>query len=145
MNNYTIAFQIAALIIGAAMLGNGILTYITNRKAIKLSMLELQLKTPIDPRIVELLDTFIEECFNDYIILNTEFIKDKYISEIEEQNIVSSLVDIVSSRISATMYKQLSVYYNEQAIPVIISNKIYQVVMNYVITTNAARETPEDK
>lgn len=143
MNEYAIV--VVGLIIGNVLLINGILSYVSNKKVINLNQLELQLKTPISPAIVGLLDAFIEECFNDYIILNTEFVKDKYISEIEEQKMVQSLVDIVSSRISTTMYKQLSVYYNETAIPIVISNKIYQVVMNYTITTNAARETPEDK
>lgn len=137
--------EFALLVLAAVMLINGILNYINNKKVIELSVLELQLKTPINHSIVELLDEFIEQCFSDYIILNTEYIKDNYISDIEEMRIVNSLVDIVSSRISTTMYKQLSVYYNEQAIPVIISNKIYQVVMNYVITTNATKEIPEDK
>lgn len=137
--------EFALLVLAAVMLINGILNYINNKKVIELSVLELQLKTPIDHSIVELLDEFIEQCFSDYIILNTEYVKDNYISDIEEMHIVNSLVDIVSDRISTTMYKQLSVYYNEQAIPVIISNKIYQVVMNYVITTNATKEIPEDK
>lgn len=137
--------EFALLVLAAVMLINGILNYINNKKVIELSVLELQLKTPINNSIVELLDEFIEQCFSDYIILNTEYVKDNYISDIEEMHIVNSLVDIVSDRISTTMYKQLSVYYNEQAIPVIISNKIYQVVMNYVITTNATKEIPEDK
>lgn len=138
------AIILVSLFLGATMLANSILAYIANKKSIKLAMLELQLKSPINPSIVEMLDAFIEECFTDYIILNTDFVKDKYISDTEEQKIVNSLVDIVSARISATMYKQLSVYYNEKALPTIISNKIYQVVMNYSIETNATKDMPED-
>lgn len=120
--------------------------HVIANKTINLSLLELQLKTPITPHVVEILDEFIQECFDDYMFLNGQYaMEDRYISDDEEKQITTDIVTIVSDRISSTLYKQLSVYYNEKVIPIIISNKIYELVVLFVTKKNQAKSKPVDK
>ena len=57
---------------------------------------------------------------------------------------ISEKLDELSARLSPVMVKQLSVYYNEKAIPDIIGNKIYELVIAYLNTkTNKPREEPD--
>jgi hypothetical protein len=121
-----------------------ILDYRTEIKRLNISLLEIQLNAKIDKSIVDTLDAFIEDIFNDYIILNTEYMGDNiYISSDMEQKMVTEIATIVGDRLSATMYKQLSVYYSESTIPTVISNKIYELVMAYAIEKNSVKSSNE--
>lgn len=106
----------------------------------KIAKLSLALTIPLDNTINSSLDTLIEDCFNEYIILNKAYKKKEYISADDEKKISSDLGTMVSNRISETMYNKLSQYYNSKAIPEVISNKIYMRVLNYSITMNTVEE-----
>lgn len=121
-----------------------IFQYKGTAKATELAILQLQLSSAVDSSIVEKLDNFIAECFNDYILLNVEYRQDLYWTEAEEKKMVTEVTNMVSDRLSSTMFKQLSVYYNEKAIPDVIANKIYELVIAYFNTkTNTPKETPD--
>ena len=47
---------------------------------------------------------------------------------------------MVSKRISETMYNKLSQYYNAKAIPEVISNKIYMIVIDYSLSVNSIKK-----
>lgn len=106
----------------------------------KIAKLSLALTIPLDNTINSSLDALIEDCFNEYIILNKAYKKKEYISADDEKKISSDLGTMVSNRISETMYNKLSQYYNSKAIPEVISNKIYMRVLNYSITMNTVEE-----
>lgn len=121
-----------------------LIKYRYTRKAQELALLKLQLSLTIDSSISEKIDEFIGECFNDYILLNTEYRQDIYWTQAEEKKLVTEVAELVSTRLSPVMVKQLSVYYNEKAIPDIIGNKIYELVIAYLNTkTNKPREEPD--
>lgn len=132
--------MIGEIIIGGLIALHMISNHVIARKTLNISVLDIQLRTNLNPGISDTLDEFIQECFNDYTLLNLAYVKDQYISSEAEQKIVSDIATIVSDRISPTMFKQLSVYYNEKAIAGIISNKIYELVMMYTIEMNKPKE-----
>lgn len=142
MNSYS--FLSVCIFAGVILIGI-VAYYRISNKAIAFRMLELQLKTPIDQAIDGILQEFIESCFNDYIILNADLLNRNFINEDDEKKMVDDLVTVVSDRLSATMYKQLSVYYNEKAIPGIISNKIYELVLAYVVEANSSKDKSSEE
>ena len=56
-----------------------------------------------------------------------------------------SIVDLVSARISPTLFKKLSIKYKEESVYDVIANRINIMVMNHVIAvnTNLDRERME--
>ena len=82
------------------------------------------------------LDTVIESCFQEYSLMNLIYKTDWYIKENEEIQISKDICTLVSDRISPVMIKQLSLYYNEEAIFDIIAKRVYFKVTNFVIEHN---------
>lgn len=85
----------------------------------------------------DMIDEFINECFEEYKILH--IIPDdptmpQYIDEEGEMKIRNDLVRIVGSRMSDTFIDYLSIRYKTESIASIIANRIYLLVMNYVIS-----------
>ena len=110
-----------------------------------LKQLEIQLNTTINPDMLnDLLDSFIEDVFNEYIINSSDLIQKTYITSDDETKMRSDLIDLVGDRLSPYVYQKLSVYYNEQAIPDIIAARVFQVVTAFVVTNNKPKQSKED-
>ena len=82
------------------------------------------------------LDNFISECLEEYLV---------YSSPDAETKIRNKIVDLVSARISPTLFKKLSIKYKEESVYDVIANRINIMVMNHVIAvnTNLDRERME--
>lgn len=116
----------------------GIVLYsfmILNRRT---NVIEKEFETKLyDPNVPKALDNIIDEAFNEYIFMNIGFKKDNdYINAEEEREIISNMIDSVSSRISSTMLMKLEAFYNKDMVPNIISEKIYMAVTAYVVENN---------
>lgn len=136
--NIIIVFCMAFLVIYAI---STYTKYRYTRKAQEIALQNLYLHLTIDSSISEKLDNFIEECFNDYILLNTEYRKDIYWTEAEEVKMVNEVGELVSKRISPIMLRQINVYYSMESIPDIIGNKVYELVIAYLnLKTNTSKE-----
>ena len=94
--------------------------------------LETELSTDLD----SVLDQIINNCFNEYKVMELIIKPDWYIKENEEIQISKDICALVSDRISPVMIKQLSLYYNEEAIFDIIAKRVYFKVTNFVIEHN---------
>lgn len=90
----------------------------------------------IDNKIDEKLDTLIEQCFEEYTILNLAFKSDYYIVEKDEEKICKEVCSLVATRISNALQTQLSLFYNDEAILDIVAKRVYFKVTNYVIEHN---------
>lgn len=101
---------------------------------------EININATINESIPALLDMIVEECFNEYIVLNVAYKNIDYINSEIEQEIMKGVGEMVSQRISSALLSKFSLYYNLKAISNIISGKIYLMVMDYVIETNEAKE-----
>lgn len=90
----------------------------------------------IDNKIDEKLDTVVEQCFEEFSILNLAYKSDYYIKEEEEIQINKDICALVSQRISEALYEQLCILYNEEAITDIIAKRVYFRVTNFVMEHN---------
>lgn len=124
-----------------------ILHYINQKKIQELTRYNINLTTTIDETIPTILEQFIQSCLSDWLIITGGYAAENYITEAEEKELRSQLVDRVVERISPNLIDKLSSYYNKINISKIISDKIYIVVTNYVVEHNAGlmKETNEKK
>lgn len=109
-----------------------------------LKLLEIQLSQKIDKGIMDTLDQFIEDMFDEYLLTSPKYVQQIYISNDDEENMRDDLIDIISDRISPYLYQQLAVYCNEESIPDIIANKIYLLTTAYVIQRNSVKQSKEE-
>lgn len=94
-----------------------------------------------DANVPLALDKIINDAFDEYLILNRGYKdEDVPINSTEEKQIVMTLIDSVSARISDEMNIKLSLFYNKSAVPDIISTKIYMSVLAYVIEHNKPKD-----
>lgn len=101
---------------------------------------DIDLHLRITDDIEKRLDNIIESCFQEYSLMNLIYKTDWYIKEDEEIKISKDICSLVSNRISPIMLKQLSLYYNEDAVYDIIGKRVYFRVTNFVIEHN--KNTP---
>lgn len=102
----------------------------------KLSEYQINVTAKIDESIPNVLDMAIKECFTDYSITNLIPLNEGYINSERESQIRKELVELIARRLSSAALDKLSLYYNLDNIAEIIANKIYIIVMDYVIDHN---------
>lgn len=90
----------------------------------------------IDNKIDEKLDLVVEQCFEEYTILNLAYKSDYYIKEEEETEINKKICALVAQRLSDALYEQLCILYNEEAITDIIAKRVYFKTTNFVMEHN---------
>lgn len=81
------------------------------------------------------LDNFINECLEEYLVYSS-YDGLNQISPDGETKIRANIVDLVSARISPTLFKKLSIKYKEDSVYDVIANRINIMVMNHVIAVN---------
>lgn len=119
-------------IFGAILYGMMIVNRRTNVKESRMKI------DAYDPNVPAYIDRIIDDAFNEYIVLNLGYKKDKvYLNSVAEEEMNTKMVDMVSARISDSMIEKLNAFYNEDMVPDIISSKIYMAVMSYVIENNS--------
>lgn len=91
----------------------------------------------IDRSIPGILEYLIQDCFNDYKIKNLEYKTDEYITPEKEDKIRKDLAGIVTGRLSSATLDKLSLFYNIDSIASILADKIYIIVMDYVVDHNS--------
>lgn len=110
------------------------------KEYVKLQEYKINVNTQIDEEIPAILELIINECFLDYCSLNIELSTNEYMNDEMEAKIRGDLTNKVSQRISPTAITKLSLYYNPRAIGEIIADKIYILVMNYVVDYNRIKD-----
>ena len=93
--------------------------------------------------ILSHLDFIIEECLDYYIAINLTPKQLYYISNHIEKEIIDYLGEVVPSRISPTLYSQLSLVYDSSQIGTVIGEKIYTKVLEYVIRFNVQNDSQQ--
>lgn len=101
-------------------------------------MYQINVTSTIDGSIPEILSLVINECFDDYKIKTLLPLEEGYINSEREAEIRQGLVAMVTSRLSTATLDKLSLYYNIKNIADIIADKIYIVVLNYIVQHNKA-------
>ena len=97
---------------------------------------KLILDTKIDHSAVEVLDSIIKECLEEYIILHPMDSNITYITTSMEKELIEFVSTNASERISPILVKKLRYKYNEDFIPGLIGSRVYLAVMDYVLSVN---------
>lgn len=110
----------------------------------KLELKNTQFYMEYDTTTVDIeLNTLIRECLDEYKAFNL-YEGIKHIDDDEENKMKQEMINLVSSRLSDTLIKKLSIKYRKSAIMNIIAVRITIIVMNDVIETNNAISTRSD-
>lgn len=107
------------------------------KKLEKLSYYQINTAAKIDQSIPELLELIINESFRDYQVMHLIHLNEQYINSEREAQIRKELVNLVTNRISNASLDKLSLFYNLENIAKILADKIYIVVMDYVVKHNS--------
>ena len=140
--NHTIVFESLYFILACVILyyimnaANNIIRI--NKEKNDIAAFDIHVKTAADKEAIVALDTLIEDCLTEYVILNLGFEKTKHINQEEEQKIIYAVAQMVEERISPILLDKLNFFYHEQAIFDVIGKKVYIKVMNYVLINNDA-------
>lgn len=131
---------LAFLVLGTTCV---ILFYVLYNRRLRLKELEVISTVDIDDKVMAVLDLIISDCFKDYQILRLIPLQELFITEAREDEIRRDMVDMVTIRISPYTLEKLSLVYNPAHIAEVISDKIYIVVMNYVLNVNLPHNDEE--
>lgn len=112
------------------------------REMREMALYQINTSAKIDSSIPEILDLIINESFNDYKIKALLPLEEGYINSKREEEIRKMLVFTVSNRISSAALDKLSLFYNIKNIADIIADKIYIIVMGYVLDHNSKLDDP---
>lgn len=108
-------------------------------KEVDNAQLELLLK--INPsEYINILDSFIQDIFSEYIILNIEF-KYEVVNSKVESIILKDVSELVFSRMSPMLYKKMRIIYSEDQLTDIITKKVNLLCIDYSIK----KKTPHPK
>lgn len=116
--------------------------YLRRKNAVE--ELRANLELSIDNSVPMLLDSIIQECFEEYMVLNEEYKDEPYITKDREEEIMKGVGNLTANRMSKSLQTKLTTYYDADAIEKVISDKIYILVMNNSIEANDEKEDSEE-
>ena len=102
----------------------------------EITLYNINVSATIDHSIPGILDAIIQDCFKDYQVKTLLPLQEGVINSTREAEIRQALVAMVTSRISNAALDKISLFYNLSNIAGILADKIYIIVMNYVIEHN---------
>lgn len=127
-------FLLAVLVLTVVV----IVTSNNHKKRIEeITLYQINTSAIIDESIPQILDLIIQESFNDYQIKSLISLGEEHINSNKEAEIRKELTRIVTGRISNAALDKLSLFYNIANIADIMADKIYIMVMNFVIDHNS--------
>ena len=89
--------------------------------------------------ILERMDDFINQSFEELLLLNPEYIKLQNVSKIDQEKTKHKLVARVSANISPSLINKLTVVYNEKAVIRILAERCSMRVLDWGIEKNKAK------
>lgn len=114
-------------------------TYLATKNRLK--RYEISLSANITDDIPKLLNSLINECFQEHLVFfnayNTSL---NYINTEMENKMIEDVNSLVGSRISEALYDRLCLYYNNDILPDVISKKVFMVVTAYVAQYNIPKK-----
>ena len=134
------AFIVLILICMVCLVGLTIYIVHSNNKHRKkleeITMYNIHISANIDKSIPAVLETIIQDCFDDYKVKVLIPMNEGVLNSTREAEIRQALVTMVTSRMSNAALDKISLFYNLNNFAAILADKIYIIVMNYVIDHN---------
>lgn len=111
------------------------------KRRIMLDDYKLKMQLEISPaEILEQLDIYITEAFNEYIVLNIEFRELEFISKEVEDEINRNVSRKVVDRLSPVFLDKFALVYNKDNFPKLLSDRVYLLTLNYTVQKNSVRD-----
>ena len=111
------------------------------KRRIMLDDYKLKMQLEISPaEILEQLDIYITEAFNEYIVLNIEFKELEFISKEVEDEINRNVSRKVVDRLSPVFLDKFALVYNKDNFPKLLSDRVYLLTLNYTVQKNSVRD-----
>lgn len=95
-----------------------------------------------EQKIISHIDYVINECIDQYILLNVTPNSIYYINSKIEKELIEYVTDNVSDRFSPIIMDKLSMMYNPSYVPIFLGEHIYLVITRYVLEFNI-NQSPE--
>lgn len=115
-----------------------------NKKEInRLNEYKININADINETIPALLEMVVSECFKEYVVLNIEYKNIIYINADLEKEIAKDVGTMVSLRLSPAMLSKVSLYYDLKVISGIIADKVYLMVLAYVVEKNELKDNDQ--
>ena len=83
-----------------------------------------------------LLDEFITREFDNYCILNLNYLDIEYVNSTMENEIMKDVINIVQERISDNLIIKMNYFYSKKAISDIIAEKVFILTTSYSLSIN---------
>ena len=98
-----------------------------------------------EQEIITHLDFIMTEYLDYYVTMYITPKQVYYINKSMEDEMVKTLSEVIPTRISPTLYSQLSLIYDPSQIPKVIGEKLYLKMLEYVIEFNVQNEYKQKK
>ena len=108
----------------------------TNRRTEKTINLNTDLN--IDT-LDSILSRIITDSINEFLVTKGH-VDGTYISNETEKDIMTFVIDNITTRMSNVIYDRMKVFYREDAIPDVIAKKVYMQVVLFVAQNNVAKQ-----
>ena len=82
------------------------------------------------------LDSFIDTCFNEVLVLSRGWKEGQYITKKEEDQIMRDLIDMMARNMGPVMKKKLELYYGPEQVDSALARKCFIKVSLYVANNN---------
>ena len=140
---------VTVLVLGILFIAFGvfavIMNHLKNKRLEKIALYQCNTAATIDSSIPQILELIIQESFTDYKVKYLVPMQEGFLNSDREEEIRKDLVELVVSRMSNAVLDKISLFYNLENMGAILADKIYIIVMNYVIDHNASLDTEENK
>lgn len=116
------------------------------KRRLMLDDYKLKLELEVSPaEILEQLDIYITEAFNEYIVLNIEFKELEYISKEIEDEINRNVSRKVVDRLSPVFLDKFALVYNKDNFSKLLSDRVYLLTLNYTVQKNSLKDEEQVK
>lgn len=99
----------------------------------------------INVEVLQLLDVFIDDCFDSLIMVNVEYAKLPTVTSDQQKIINKKLCKVVSERISPSLVNKISIIYNKKYMDVVIAERCYLRVLSWAREINGKKYEDIDK
>ena len=111
-----------------------------NQETNRLTEKTINLNTDLNIDTLDsILSRIITDSINEFLVTKGH-VDGTYISNEIEKDIMTFVIDNITTRMSNVIYDRMKVFYREDAIPDVIAKKVYMQVVLFVAQNNVAKQ-----
>lgn len=111
-----------------------------NQETNRLTEKTINLNTDLNIDTLDsILSRIITDSINEFLVTKGH-VEGTYISNETEKDIMTFVIDNITTRMSNVIYDRMKVFYREDAIPDVIAKKVYMQVVLFVAQNNVTKQ-----